>query len=895
MTRKPDLEWLKISPEVAFYLDSRGIPLPDCPPKVKTPEPGDVEGAVFDPERVDKVLAAFRALRHTQGQWAGQPLVPDPWQVAYIIAPTFGWVRWDEEAQQHLRIITDLYVDVPRKNGKALSLDTPILTGRGWVTMGDVSVGDAVHGADGHLTEVVATSEIFTDHDCYEVEFSDGRKVTADAGHLWTVFDRYRKRTLTVDTETMAGAYLIGNRETHRERRYSIPVNAPVARPEVDLPIAPYLLGAWLGDGHTDAARITGIDPEIIDRFREHYEVHEVVPAVTWSVVGGFLVALREAGVLGNKHIPESYLTASEGQRLELLRGLMDTDGSVFMTSGTPRCEFTATNRTLAVAVLQLARSLGWKATLIEGVATLGGREISPKYRVTWNAYRDRSPFMLPRKTARLSERPMKPARSSTVQVVGVRRVPTVPTRCIQVAAGDGLYLAGDGFLTTHNSTLAGGLAIYLTCADGEPGAQVIAAATSERQAGFVFQPVKQLAQKSPALKSNVKAYQKKIVHPRSGSYFEAIANVADAQHGANVHGAIIDELHIHKAPELVETIETGRGSRRQPLVVIITTADDGKPNTIYERRRQRVEAAASGTINAPHVYGVIWAADPKDDPFVEATWRVANPGYGVSPTARYLATKAADAKQSPADLAAFLRLHLGLRTKQSTKYVTLEEWRRNAGQIDEATLNGRVAFGGLDLGNVADLTALCWLFPDGTGYDALWRFWLPEDRVDHLSRRTAGGIRLWIDQGWVVTTPGATTDYDYVLAQIREDRKAFKVRQIGFDPWNANQLTKQLLAERAPLVEVRQGYKSMSPPLKEIKRLLAAGTAEVPLLRSGENPVMPWMTDNLAVAMDPSGNVKPDKSTAADKIDGWSALVTAMSRAMHFRARRSAYAEESA
>ncbi len=562
-TRTPslDLDALKLSPEVAFYLKSRGIPLPDCPPLIKTPEPRDVPGAVFDPDRVDRVVKAFRALRHTQGQWAGRPLEPDPWQVAYILAPVFGWVVWDDDAGDYVRIIRDLYVDVPRKNGK---------------------------------------------------------------------------------------------------------------------------------------------------------------------------------------------------------------------------------------------------------------------------------------------------------------------------------------------STLSGGIAIYMTCADNEPGAQVIAAATTERQAGFVFQPVKQLAQKSPALKKHVKALQKRILHPRSGSYFEVVSNVADAQHGANVHAAVIDELHIHKDPELVETIETGRGSRRQPLVVIITTADDGKPDTIYERRRKRVEECATGTIKASNVYGVIWAAEKSDDPFAESTWRKANPGYGISPTRRYLEAEANTARQSPAELASFLRLHLGIRTKQSSRYITLEEWDRNAGLVDESGLRGRVAFGGLDLGNVADLTAVSWIFPDGRGsYDVVWRFWLPEVQVPVLDKRTAGSMSRWVREGWVKVTPGATTDYGFVIAQVRKDRDAFKVREIAYDPWNANELTKVLDEERAPLVEVRQGFKSMSPPLKEIKRLLAAGTSEEPRLRHGGNPVMRWMTDNLAVVTDPAGNVKPDKSRAAEKIDGWSALVTGMSRAMHYKVRRSAYASE--
>jgi phage terminase large subunit-like protein len=561
---RPTAEQLDLSQEVYWYLIDRGLPLPELwqVPLHKTPEPGETTaGAVFDGARVDKVLASFRLLRHTQGQWAGRPLMPDPWQIAYVLAPVFGWVRWDKDSETYVRVITDLYVDVPRKNGK---------------------------------------------------------------------------------------------------------------------------------------------------------------------------------------------------------------------------------------------------------------------------------------------------------------------------------------------STLSGGIAIYLTCADGEAGAQVVAAATTRDQASFVFAPVKLLATKSPGLKPYVKAYAKQITHPATGSTFSVVSSSAEAQHGANIHGAIIDELHIHKTPDLVETIETGRGSRTQPLIVIITTADEGKPDTIYSRRRERVESVANGTLKAPHIYGVVWAAEREADSFSEETIMRANPGYGVSPTRSYMLSKAAEARQSPAELANYQRLHLGIRTKQTTRYITLEEWDRNRSIVDEDLLIGRPAWGGLDLGNVADLTSLCWLFPDvHGGYDAIWRFWCPETVVPRLNKRTARNFQTWIDAGWIEVTPGATTDYDYVLARVKADQRLFRIQELGYDPWNANEVTKRLDEERAPLVEVRQGYGTMTASMKECKRLLAAGTPAAPLLRSGANPVMRWMTDNLTVAMDPAGNVKPDKSTASEKIDGWSALATAMARAMLNRRRRSAYADD--
>lgn len=555
---------LRISPEVGEYLKQRGIPLPKCPPKVKTPEPRNVKGAAFSFDHVDRVLAAFRALRHVQGDLAGQPLVPDPWQVAYIIAPVFGWLRWDDEAGKYVRIIRDLYVDVPRKNGK---------------------------------------------------------------------------------------------------------------------------------------------------------------------------------------------------------------------------------------------------------------------------------------------------------------------------------------------STLSAGLGIYLGCADGEKGAQVVVAATTERQAGYVFNPIKTLAENAPALKGKVEALAKKVVHRRTASVIEVVTSSADALHGGNIHGSIVDELHVHKTPDLVETIETGRGSRSQPLSVIITTADSGKPGTIYDRKRTYVERIESGVLKDDTVYGVVWAADVDDDPFAEATQRKANPGYGISPRASYLRAEANKAKNSPAELATYLRLHLGIRTKQDVRFIKLPSWDANAGPLDTLKLDGRIAYGGLDLGSTSDMTALAWLFPrpaDVGGYDVLWRVWVPEDTLPELDKRTAGNASAWVRAGWLKTTPGNVTDYAFIRKVINEDARRYKVQSIGFDRWNATQLSIDLDSDGLPMVRVGQGYASMSAPLKELQRLLLVGEGTgTPMVNHGGNPLMRWMVDNLAVTTDPAGNVKPDKAKAADKIDGVSALVTAMSEAMKAEpVRVSAYAD---
>lgn len=442
-------------------------------------------------------------------------------------------------------------------------------------------------------------------------------------------------------------------------------------------------------------------------------------------------------------------------------------------------------------------------------------------------------------------------------------------------------------------TTLSAGLALYLAFGDREPGAQVIAVAAGKDQARKCFDPAAQIAKRSPQLRSaGVRALQGRIVRDSDGSVFEVASSLGDLLHGANVHGAIIDELHVHKNAGVLDAVESGTGAREQPLIIIITTPDDGRPNSVYGQKRGYIESLAARTLRNPRQYGVVFAATEEDPPHAESTWRKANPGFGVAPTREALEDESRRAEQSPVNLGRFQRLHLGIRTRQNTRFLMLDEWDRNAGMVVEDRLTGRVAYGGLDLGSTSDLTSLCWVFPntDG-GHQVLWRFWMPEDKLAELDKRTAHTASMWHRLGLLRTTSGNVTDYEVVEAQIKLDLAKFRAVELAYDPWNATDLVNRLTNQGAPMVQVRQGYASLSPALKEVKRLLMEGTAEKPMLCHGGNPVARWMVDNLAVAMDPAGNVKPDKSRAADKIDGVAALVTAMNRAMHHQPpRRSAY-----
>lgn len=435
-------------------------------------------------------------------------------------------------------------------------------------------------------------------------------------------------------------------------------------------------------------------------------------------------------------------------------------------------------------------------------------------------------------------------------------------------------------------TTLVSALAMILAFADGEAGAEVLLGAASRDQAGQAYKPLEALARNSLLLReAGVKATKSQISQAASGSIIKAVSSRGDLAHGANVHGGLIDELHVHKNGDLLEAIESGTGARTQPLVFIITTADEGSTTSVYAQRRDLIEKLARRTLKAPTMYGVVFAADEKDDPFAEATWAKANPLYPVTPSPEFMRSAADKAKANPVALSSFKRLHLGIRDRSVKRYLDLGKWDRQGGLVDEQALKGRLAYGGLDLASVSDLTALCWVFPSGTaeyGYDVVWRFWLPEEALPQLDAATAGTASGWVKQAWITLTPGDVTDYDFIKKTVLRDADSFKVGQIGYDRWNSSQLVIDLTEkESLPMVKVGQGVVSLSAPMKEVDRLVRAGSSARPMLRHGGNPVARWMADNLVPYTDPSGNIKPDKAKSMGKIDGMSALVTAMAVAM--------------
>jgi phage terminase large subunit-like protein len=427
-------------------------------------------------------------------------------------------------------------------------------------------------------------------------------------------------------------------------------------------------------------------------------------------------------------------------------------------------------------------------------------------------------------------------------------------------------------------STLASGIALYLLYMDDEPSAEVYSAAADRDQAAIVHDLARQMVEASPHLLSRSEVYKRSIVVSATSSVYKVLSADAPHKHGLNAHGVIVDELHVQPNRELVDVLTTSTGSRRQPMVVFITTAGFDRESIcweIHEFARQVLE----GIINDPTFFAYIRAANETDDWLDEEVWKKANPGLGVTIKLDYLRTEAERAKQTPAYQNTFLRLHLNRWTQQKTRWLPMDLWDSCRRELDIEALAGRECYGGLDLASTVDIAALLLDFPpleEGKPHIWLPHFWIPKANMIDRARRDRVPYDVWVRQGWITATEGNAIDYAFIRHDIEKLKDQYDIREIAFDRFGAVQISQELEEVGFTMVAFGQGFVSMSPPMVELLRLLLDGR-----ILHGGNPVLRWMADNLDVSMDPAGNVKPDKKKSREKIDGMVAGVMALDRAV--------------
>ena len=430
-------------------------------------------------------------------------------------------------------------------------------------------------------------------------------------------------------------------------------------------------------------------------------------------------------------------------------------------------------------------------------------------------------------------------------------------------------------------SELAAAVALLLTCGDGEERAEVYGCAADRQQASIVFEVAADMVRMCPALAKRVKinASMKRMIYLPTNSFYQVLSAEAYSKHGFNIHGVVFDELHTQPNRKLFDVMTKGSGdARMQPLYFLITTAGTDTKSICYETH-QKAKDLLEGRKIDPTFYPVIYGAEESDDWTDPKVWKKANPSLGITVGIDKVRAACESAKQNPAEENAFRQLRLNQWVKQAVRWMPMHLWDKCDFATNEDDLEGRVCYGGLDLSSTTDITAFVLVFPpldEDDKYIILPYFWIPEDNLDLRVRRDHVPYDVWERQGFLQTTEGNVVHYGFIEKFIEELGERFHIREIAFDRWGAVQMMQNLEGMGFTVVPFGQGFKDMSPPTKELMKLVLEQK-----IAHGGHPVLRWMMDNIFIRTDPAGNIKPDKEKSTEKIDGAVATIMALDRAI--------------
>ncbi|ERX91942.1 terminase large subunit [Pseudomonas aeruginosa] len=431
-------------------------------------------------------------------------------------------------------------------------------------------------------------------------------------------------------------------------------------------------------------------------------------------------------------------------------------------------------------------------------------------------------------------------------------------------------------------SVIAAGTGISMFVADGEFGAEVYSGATTEKQAWEVFRPARLMVKRSELLiaAAGIEVNASNMNTPADGGRFEPI--IGDPGDGSSPSCSLIDEFHEHDNSGQYDTMLTGMGARRQPLMFIITTAGANIEGPCYDKRRQAIEML-SGVVPDDELFAWIWTLDEGDDWTDPKNLAKANPNIGVSVYREYLESQLARAIRSARFTNTFKTKHLNIWVSAKTGFFNMALWK--ACEDKSLTLErfaGEECVLAFDLARKLDMNSMARLFwrdIDGRRhyYCVSPRFWVPEDRVyDEDNKRMAERFQAWLNAGHLYATAGAEVDYREILAEALEANEANPVRESPIDPFGATGISHELDDEGLTPVVITQNYTNMSSPMKELEAAIASGW-----FHHDGNPIMTWCIGNVIGKFLPGNDdvVRPIKQGEDNKIDGAVALIMAIGR----------------
>jgi len=428
-------------------------------------------------------------------------------------------------------------------------------------------------------------------------------------------------------------------------------------------------------------------------------------------------------------------------------------------------------------------------------------------------------------------------------------------------------------------SELAAAIALYLLCADEEPGAEVYSAAGDRNQASIVFNIAAYMVAQEPILDERLRVLHstKRILYPALNSYYHVLSADDYTKHGYNIHGCVFDELHIQPNRKLWDVLNDGAGdAREQPLMFAITTAGYDRESICWEVREYAKKVERDPSVD-PHFLPVIYSLDEDKDWRDEKNWYAVNPSLDKTIVIDRLRDAFKEVEYVPAKQNTFRRLRLNQWTSQDERWLPMDFWDKCDVAVDPESLKLKSCWCGLDLASCTDIAAFAKVFLGEDGfYDVVMRFWIPEDNMQERCKRDRVPYDVWVREGYIKATPGNYIDHKTVEKDILEDAETHHIQELAFDRWGMEYMSQNMIAGGIEAFPFGQGYKSLSPPTKELLKLVLSQK-----LRHGGNPVLRWMADNLVVETDAAESVKPNKKKSRERIDGMVALIMGLDRAI--------------
>lgn len=446
-------------------------------------------------------------------------------------------------------------------------------------------------------------------------------------------------------------------------------------------------------------------------------------------------------------------------------------------------------------------------------------------------------------------------------------------------------------------SEVLAGVALYMTGADDEEGAEVYGVAKDTDQASLVFDVARRMLELSglggsprAGLPYSIYPTNKRITYPKTGSFYRVIASDALGNLGQNPHAIVFDEVVAQPNGELWDAMKTGYGTRAQPLMLAATTAGDDTSDFAKTEHDFSERVLRDPTLD-PRRFVFMRNLDREADWTDESRWGEANPALGDFLRLRVLQDEMTSARNNPREERRFRMFRLNQwQTGGLEGWVGAEAWGEagNVGIVPEEKLAGQRCWGGVVAASATDIAAVAWVFQDpegdGTAAWALWRAFIPEARLNDLNRRTSGKAAAWAKPGGpLIVTEGDQLDIDGIVARIQADSDVFDVQEFGHFAGNALGIAQPLVATGLPVVSI--GSNTPGSALVDWERMLRAGQ-----FNHGGNPIASWQVAHVMARETVGGTARFDMKGSKENIYLIVAAELALRRYIVGVAVRSAY-----